>query len=355
MGLHRIQATEAIAQLGRFGGVIDARSESEFAEDHLPGAVNWPSLNDAERASIGTEYKQGSPFAARKRGAVLVARNLARHIEREVQGKERDWQPLVYCWRGGQRSGALATVLDAIGFHVHVLEGGYREFRRAVLAELETLPATLTLRVLAGRTGSGKSRLLVALAAAGAQVLDLEALAAHRGSVLGPLPDRPQPSQKAFETTLWGALRSLDASRPVWVESESRTIGRLRVPERLLERLRQAPCVAVDMPLPARVDLLLEDYGHFVRDTATFCDRLAALTELRGRLTVNRWQAMAQEGRHPEVVHELLEQHYDPIYMRSMARNFAGFANATPLALTNGAPTTLALAAAGLAGQTVRA
>ena len=351
MSVRRIEAREAIARLAAFDAVIDARSESEFAEDHLPGAVNWPSLTDAERASIGTEYAQVSPFAARKRGAVQVARNIARHVEAHVQSLERDWRPLVYCWRGGQRSGALALVLDAIGFQVHLLEGGYREFRRAVLAELATLPARLEFRVLCGRTGSGKSRLLQALAASGAQVLDLEALACHRGSVLGPLPGCPQPSQKAFETAVWQALRGYDPARPVWAESESRTIGRLRVPEPLLERLRAARCVAIEMPIEARVALLLADYAHFVRDSDAFCERLVALRELRGAATLERWQALAREGRHPDVVRELLVDHYDPIYLRSMSRHFAGFEQAHRLALPDGSAAALARAARELQGR----
>jgi len=143
VGLKRILAEQAIARLAEFDAVIDARSETEFAEDQLPGAVNWPSLNDAERVQIGTLYKQVSPFEARKLGAVLVARNVASHIEAHLLQRPREWRPLVYCWRGGQRSGALSTVLDQIGFSVNVLEGGYREFRRAVMAEIEVLPATL--------------------------------------------------------------------------------------------------------------------------------------------------------------------------------------------------------------------
>jgi tRNA 2-selenouridine synthase len=354
MAVRRIAAADAIARLGSFAAVIDARSESEYAEDHLPGAVNWPTLTDAERASIGTEYKQVSPFDARKRGAVLAARNIAAHLEREVQDKPRDWCPLVYCWRGGQRSGSLATVLDAVGFPVHVLEGGYREFRRAVIAELETLPARFHFRVLAGRTGSAKSRLLEALAdphGAGAQVLDLEALACHRGSVLGPLPDLPQPSQKAFETALWTALSRLDPARPVWAESESRTIGRLRVPEALLERLRAAPCVVVQMPVAARVRFLLHDYAHFVADTEAFCARLAALRDLRGAAVVERWQAEARAGRHAEVVQELLDLHYDPIYEKSMARNYARYPTAERLELPDGSAATLAAAARQLAAS----
>lgn len=345
MSVVRANAADAIARLARYSAIIDARSESEYADDHLPGARNWPSLTDAERATIGTEYAQASPFEARKRGAVLASRNIAAHLEREAMDLPRTWHPLVYCWRGGQRSGALATVLGAIGFDVEVLDGGYRAFRRAVLDQLDELPARLDFRVLCGRTGSGKSRLLGALQDAGAQVLDLEALACHRGSVLGPLPGQPQPSQKAFETALWHALRGFDAARPVWAESESRTIGRLRVPEALLARLRASPCVAIDMPLAGRVELLMDDYRHFVRDADAFCDRLDALRELRGAPTVERWQAQARAGDFAAVVRELLDQHYDPTYTRSMARNYAGFAQATPLALADAADATLSDAA----------
>ena len=349
MSLRRISAIEAIARLAEFDAVIDARSESEFAEDALPGAVNWPSLTDAERVIVGTEYKQASPFNARKQGAALVARNIARHIDREVQPLAREWKPLVYCWRGGQRSGALSAVLDQIGFTVHVLEGGYREFRRAVIAELETLPATLTLHVVCGRTGSGKSRLLHSLRTAGAQVLDLEALACHRGSVLGPLPGIPQPSQRAFETALWQSLRAFDPAQPVFVEGESRTIGRLRVPEALLERVRAASVLHLELPLEARVALLLEDYAHFVDDIESFCNRLAALRELRGKAVVEGWQAAARAGELATVVRELLTEHYDPVYLRSMQRNFPGFAAARSLVLADGSPEVLGAAARELA------
>ena len=350
MSLRRITATDALQRWHEFDTVIDARSESEHAEDRLPGALNWPSLNDAERVLVGTEYKQVSAFDARKRGAALVARNIAGHIERELPPRQRDWRPLVYCWRGGQRSGALASVLDQIGFNVCVLEGGYRAFRRAVLLALDALPETLQLRVICGRTGSGKSRLLQALAEAGAQVLDLEGMACHRGSVLGPLPDRPQPSQKSFETQVWQALMSLDATRPVFVEGESRTIGRLRVPEALLQRLRDAPCVQLQMPLAARVEFLLEDYGHFVKDVESFCERLQALREVRGNDVVAAWQAQARAGQLPGVVEELLTLHYDPVYTRSINRNFSQLASALQLPLDDGKPATLAAVARGLIG-----
>ncbi len=362
MSLHRISAADALAQYADFDCVIDARSESEHAEDHLPDAVNWPTLSDEERHLVGTEYKLVSPFDARKRGAALAAMNIARHVQNHVMQHPRAWRPLVYCWRGGQRSGALGLVLGEIGFTVRVLDGGYRAFRRAVLEQLQTLPATLHYRVLCGPTGSAKSRLLQALAGQGAQVLDLEALARHRGSVLGPLPGQAQPSQKAFETTIWHALRGFNPAQPVFVESESRTIGRLRVPETLLVQMRASPCVRVHMDVPARVAFLLQDYPHFVTDVELFCRQLQALTELRGAQTVQRWQELARaQAAAPapapgdataaaapasaaplaQVVQELLEQHYDPVYLRSMQRNFTQFAQAQDLVLTEATAVTL--------------
>jgi len=350
MPLVTITGTEAIRRLDTFSTIIDARSESEYAEDRVPGAVNWPSLRDEERRIVGTEYAQVSPFVAKKRGAALVARNIAAHIEREVLDKPKDWQPLVYCWRGGKRSASLALVLDQIGFKVHLLEGGYREYRRAVVADLEQLPLRFRHRVVCGKTGSGKSRLLAALREHGAQVLDLEALANHRGSVLGLVPGSAQPSQKQFDSRVWDALRRFDPARVVWVESESRKVGELRVPQALIERMRAAPCLRIELPLDARVRLLLEDYDFFVQDVAALCERLDALRALRGNEVVNGWQEMARSGRIDDVVRDLLATHYDPVYLQSMQRNFAGFDEAACVELTKADPSTLRTVAAELLG-----
>ena len=244
MGLKTISAAEALSRIDAYDSVIDARSQAEYALDRLPGAVNWPSLTDAERHEIGTMYVQVSPFEARKHGAALVARNIAAHIEREVFDKPKDWQPLLYCWRGGHRSGALALVLGQIGFRVHLLEGGYKAWRRTLVTELEQLAPRIDWRVICGKTGSGKSRLLQSLREQGAQVLDLEQLACHKGSVLGNVPGEPQPTQKHFETLLWESLRGIDTSRPVFVEGESKKIGKLQVPDALIERMRAQPRAA---------------------------------------------------------------------------------------------------------------
>jgi len=318
-----LDCAETLLRLDRFDAIIDVRSPGEFAEDHIPGAVNCPVLDDAERVEIGTLHKQVSAFAARRRGAALVAANIARHLQSPAFERPREWRPLVYCWRGGQRSGAMNHVLGRIGWHSAQLAGGYRAYRRAVLDALETLPLRFSFRVVCGTTGSGKSRLLRHLRTCGAQVLDLEELARHRGSVLGDLPAAPQPSQKWFESQLWAALRALDTERPVFVESESRKIGALRVPDALIGHMRAAPCVLLELPLAERVRLLREEYLHFEQDVAALGTQLDCLAVLHGRERVGQWKKLAAQSRWNAMVQRLLVEHYDPAYLRSIGRNFA--------------------------------
>lgn len=314
----------SLAQLRAYDAILDARSPSEFAEDRLPGAVNTYVLDDAQRAQVGTIYKQQSAFEAKRTGAPLVARNIARHFDEQFAGKPRDWKPLAYCWRGGGRSGALAHVMRQAGWDVVTLEGGYKAFRRQVVAELEEMPARFAFRVILGATGSGKSRLLEALAAAGAQVLDLEVIAAHRGSILGDLPDSPQPSQKAFETSLWAALSGFDPARPIFVESESRKVGNLRVPEHLIEKMRAGTCVRVAAGPEARVELLMEDYAHLIARPRLLIEKLECLKPLHGGEAIERWKALVDGGDWRALVADLLANHYDPAYRRSMYRNYLG-------------------------------
>lgn len=334
MSVHLISAEAAMARYDQFDAIIDARSEGEYAEDHLPGALNWPSLNNPERVQVGTLYKQVGPFEAQKIGAALVAANVSRHIQAHVLDKPKHWAPLIYCWRGGKRSNSLALILGQIGFKVHLIEGGYKAFRKALIADTPLRVQPLQFRVLCGPTGSGKTRLLQALADQGAQVLDLEALASHRASVLGVIPGRPQPSQKAFESQLWARLRRLDPARPVFVEAESKKVGNVTIPESVIEAMRASPCVRLDVSLPHRVQLLMEDYDYFVKDVALFGERLDKLIDLKGRAVVEDWKAQAQAGRTAEVVAELLERHYDPGYESSTARNFRQYAQARHLSLS---------------------
>lgn len=333
MSLHRIPAAEALARLDEFDALIDARSEGEFALDHLPRAQNWPSLDDDERREVGTLYAQAGPFEARKRGAALVAANIARHLDAHLADKPKGWRPLLYCWRGGKRSESLALVLSQIGFEVTLIEGGYKAARAALLADLPRLAARLSYRVICGPTGSGKTRLLAALAATGAQVLDLEALASHRSSVLGLIPGQPQPTQKRFDTLVWDALRAFDAAHPVFVESESRKVGNLALTEALIGAMRASACLDLQLGENERVALLMEDYAFFALDPELFCARLGALVALRGHEVVQSWQQRVRAGRVAEVVRELLVMHYDPSYLQSMRRNFSGYDASKKIAL----------------------
>jgi tRNA 2-selenouridine synthase len=336
-----------VAALDAYDEVIDARSPSEYAEDHVPGAINLPVLDDAERARVGTLYKQDSPFTAKKLGAALVSRNIARHLETHFADRPRHYRPLVYCWRGGSRSGALVHVLRSIGWEAAQLEGGYKAYRRAVVADLATLPERLRFIVVCGRTGVGKSRLLRGLAELGAQVLDLEGLAAHMGSVLGAYPDRPQPPQKLFESRVWHALRHFDPRQPVFVESESKKIGNLHTPEALLQRMRASPCLTLEAELPVRIALLKEEYRHFLADHAALARQLDCLTRLLGRERIAHWQQLAASGAWDELVGELLVNHYDPAYARSLGRNYAAATEAEVFRLDAATPeASLALARA---------
>jgi len=310
-------------ELGAYPDRIDVRSPSEYAEDHVPGAENHAVLDDAERAQIGTLHAKESAFAAKRAGAALVARNIALMLEGPFASKPRDWAPVVYCWRGGQRSRSLAHMLNEIGWRAAQLDGGYRAYRRHVLATLEALPARLHFEVICGLTGSGKSRLLDALAAEGAQVIDLEALAKHRGSLLGDLPDEGQPSQKWFESQVAAALERLDPARPVYVESESKKIGTVQVPETLLAAIRAGCCIRVDTPRALRIALLKGEYAHYLTDPGALTTRLAHLAPLHGRATIERWAAAAAAGDWDTLVAELLSRHYDPTYNRAIERNFA--------------------------------
>lgn len=348
MPVQTLPAAEALTRLASFDIVIDARTEDEHALDHVPGAVNWPTLDNAERITIGTMYKQINAFEAKKRGAALSARNIAAHIEREVLDKPKGWKPLVYCWRGGNRSGALATILGAIGFQVTLIEGGYKAWRAALVDDIPRLAQRLHYRVVCGPTGSGKTRLLHALAAEGAQVLDLEALANHRSSVLGHIPGVEQPSQKRFDSLVWDALQRFDPARPVFVESESKKVGNVRVPDALIDAMRDSSCIDLQLADEERVALLLEDYDFFVKDPDFFCQRLDALTELRGKALVGEWIEKVKAGLTAEVVLELLTRHYDPMYAQSIERNFKQYGNALPCMLKDRSPAALSDAARSL-------
>jgi tRNA 2-selenouridine synthase len=310
-----------VADLKDFSVLIDARSPAEYALDHLPGAINCPVLDDEERRIVGTTYVQVSAFEARKIGGAMVARNIARHLDELFRDKPKDWRPLIYCWRGGMRSGSFVNWLRLVGWDAQQLKGGYKAWRAHVVDEIARIAPQLELRVPCGPTGSAKTRVLQALRAMGEQVLDLEDLAAHRGSVLGGVPGREQPSQKGFETQLMQQLSGFDVTRRVWIEAESRRIGRITVPEPLLQRLRESPVVEIAATPEARLAYLLRDYAWLGDDRQAFADKLGTLRELLPKEVLAQWQAWALAGELPPLFEALMAQHYDPLYARSQGRH----------------------------------
>jgi len=304
-----------------FDEIIDVRSPAEFAEDHIPGALNCPVLDDAERHEVGLLYTQ-SPFQARKMGAALVARNIAAMLETHFHDRSKQWRPLIYCWRGGMRSLSAASWFNLIGWRAGQLTGGYKTWRRHVVGLLATLPTKLQWRVICGATGSGKTRLLTALAARGEQTLDLEALAEHKGSVLGGLPNREQPTQKWFESRLADRIERFDPSKVIYVEAESRKIGTCALPNALIEAMRTAPCIEICATQEARLAYLLDDYAYLGDNPAALAARLERLRGLIDNATLDRWQAWTHERNLPDLFRELIIRHYDPLYARSQHKNF---------------------------------
>lgn len=315
-----------VADRHGYDALIDARSPAEFARDHIPGAINCPVVDDDERRIVGTLYVQQGAFEARRVGGAMVAANLARHLRERFADKPASWKPLVYCWRGGLRSGSMVTWLRLVGWDAQQLAGGYKSWRRHVIESIDSLAPRLPLQVICGATGSAKTRVLQALGEQGEQILDLEALACHKGSLLGALPDRPQPTQTAFETAIAAVLERFDLSRPVFVEGESPRIGRLNVPLVLVERMRAAPVVELQVPHEARLAYLLRDYAYLGDRPQWLADQLAPLVPLHGKATITAWQALAlARDLHP-LFSALATEHYDPSYARSQRKHFSAWA-----------------------------
>lgn len=312
----------SLDKLHDFDEIIDVRSPLEYADDHIPGACNAPVLGNEERAQIGTLYKQVSPFEASRVGAAIAARNIARHLETTFADRPQGWRPLVYCWRGGKRSGSMTVMFNMIGWRARQLDGGYKAYRRATLETLHALPPALRYVVLTGPTGSGKTRLLHALHEAGAQTLDLEQLACHRGSLLGAWPGSEQPTQKRFDTLLATRLRQFDPSRPVFVEAESRKIGAVELPTSLLNSMHRACCVEVSATREDRASFLQQDYAPLFENPDWLKSQLRRMLGLHSRETINGWQQLVDESRPADLARELIDHHYDPAYARSSRAHF---------------------------------
>jgi tRNA 2-selenouridine synthase len=315
-------AIETITDLGsgalaRFDAIIDVRSPSEFAEDRIPGAINLPVLNDAERAEIGTIYVQQSRFLARRLGAALIARNIANHLESALADKPSTFHPLLYCWRGGMRSGAMATVLSQVGWRCGVVAGGYKSWRRGVVEGLRKTAEPLRVVLLDGQTGTAKTEILGRLAALGVQTIDLEGLARHRGSVFGGYSSGEQPSQKSFESALWRTLSGFNPARAIVVEAESNRVGAVIVPRRLWLSMIAAPRIEIVAPEPARIAYLVRTYADLVADAARLETAIDRLRPFHAKALIDEWRGLAATQQHDALGAALMRVHYDPLYDRA--------------------------------------
>ena len=323
MSLDHLESVSLPVDFSEFDEVIDVRTPLEFEEDHLPGARNLPVLDNEQRVKIGVLYRE-SPFKGRKLGARYISESIASHLAGPLSGVEPGWKPLIYCWRGGQRSAAFATVLRSIGWRARTLEGGYKAYRRFVMDDLVRRLSNpeLQFRIISGLTGTGKTRLLEALQREGTQVIDLEAMANHRGSLLGMVG--PQPGQRRFENRLHAALSQFDPDRPIFAEAESSRIGSVYLPPALWKQFASSRVIELTLPVPERVKLLLEDYRHFLQEPEALSSLLELLGKLRGHAQVSDWQDQIAQGTWPEFVTSLLENHYDLCYRRpgSPASNY---------------------------------
>lgn len=302
-----------------FDEIVDVRSPAEFAEDHVPGAINLPVLSNEERATVGTIYVQEDRFLARKVGAALVARNAATHLQGPLADRTGDWRPLVYCWRGGQRSGSFTSILQQVGWRADVLAGGYKSYRRLVVQALYDAPLPHRIILIDGGTGTGKTRLLHHIAEQGGQMIDLEAMAEHRGSLFGPVGSS-QPSQKAFESRVAMALARLDPAKPVYVEAESSKIGRLILPPSLWKRMIDAPSIMLEAPRAARAAHLQTAYPDMTADKDKLEAVLDKLVRYHGHERVENWRSLARSGAFETLAEALIEAHYDPRYARISQR-----------------------------------
>ena len=305
----------------RFDVIIDVRTPAEYELDHIPGAINFPVLDNEQRILIGTLHKT-SPFEARRLGAALISRNVATILEVKCNLWPKIFKPLIYCWRGGLRSGSLAIVMAQVGWQVHQLTNGYKAYRHDVLEKMPGLVAKCVIRIVSAPTGSGKTHFLYALQRAGKQVIDLEGLACHRGSVLGKVPGEEQPSQRLFESRLLVVLQNLDFNQPIYVESEGSKIGNVCVPDILHKKMQESKCLYLNVTLEERVRFLCEDYFFFIEDPDLLIKNLSYLSELHSKAKLEEWYKLVRDGEFTELVTQLLVQHYDPCYQKSLRRHY---------------------------------
>ena len=321
--LHINHISSKDIHLSDYDDIIDVRSPSEFGEDHLPDAINLPVLSNSEREEVGTIYKQVNPFEARRRGAALVSYNISEHLKDYFVDKKKDYSPLIYCWRGGERSRSLATILESVGWRPSLLEGGYQGYRKHVIQSFnDILKNDLSFKIISGLTGSGKTKLLMHLESLGCQTIDLEGLASHRGSALGEECDNDQPSQKMFERLLYEKFLTLNDKIPVFLESESSRIGDLQIPSNFWTMMKNSDVWEIETERKFRVDFLLNEYTHFTKDKDLLKTKLEKIRHLKTESVYNKWISMVDDNDYRSFVGSILEDHYDAAYISSRQKTY---------------------------------
>ena len=305
----------------KFDTIIDVRSPSEFANDHIIGAINCPVLSDQEREKVGTIYKKESTFKAKIIGSSLTARNIADHIEKYFLEQKGSWQPLIYCWRGGQRSKAFSIILSEVGWRTYQLNGGYKEYRNRVVKYFENIGSKLKIILISGKTGSAKTKILQNIGELGGQILDLEGLANHKGSLLGKMPGLEQPSQKLFESKLFNKLKELNLKKNIYVEAESSKIGNVHIPKSIWAKMIISPRIEIKADLKLRANFLVKDYDYMCNNSDLIYPLLNGLKKRLSKNLIDSWKDLIQKKNWDELTESFLQNHYDPSYSSNTIKN----------------------------------
>ena len=305
----------------KFDTIIDVRSPLEFAEDHIVGAINCPVLSDLERQKVGTIYKKESSFKAKIIGSSLTAKNIAFHIENKFMEKKGSWQPLIYCWRGGQRSKAFSIVLSEVGWRTNQLKGGYKEYRNQVINFLDNIGPKLKITLISGKTGSAKTKILKSIENEGGQILDLEGLANHKGSLLGKIPDLIQPSQKFFESLIFNKIQNLNLKDKIYIEAESSKIGNIHIPKSIWKKMIKSPRIEISANVELRAKFLVSDYDYMCNNPTLINPIIKGLKNRLSKKLFDEWTNLIDRKKWFDLTKSFLENHYDPSYSSNTIKN----------------------------------
>ena len=305
----------------KFDTIIDVRSPLEFAEDHIVGAINCPVLSDLERQKVGTIYKKESSFKAKIIGSSLTAKNIAFHIENKFMEKKGSWQPLIYCWRGGQRSKAFSIVLSEVGWRTNQLKGGYKEYRNQVINFLDNIGPKLKITLISGKTGSAKTKILKSIENEGGQILDLEGLANHKGSLLGKIPDLIQPSQKFFESLIFNKIQKLNLKDKIYIEAESSKIGNIHIPKSIWKKMIKSPRIEISANVELRAKFLVSDYDYMCNNPTLINPIIKGLKNRLSKELFDEWTNLIDRKKWFDLTKSFLENHYDPSYSSNTIKN----------------------------------